>query len=204
MPQNYINSCSNYFSEYRVKLELAYASIDLVALDKAAEMLVTAHETDKSIFSCGNGGSAAISNHLACDHQKGVATNTRLRPKVVSLSSNVEIITAIGNDYGFGQIFSHSLNLHARAGDLLIAISSSGKSENIIQAVSKAKELGLKVIALTGFDGGDAKNLADISLHVNSKNYGVVEDVHQTLMHVLAQYIRSANVPSQLLEKIQF
>ena len=146
------------------------------------------------IFSCGNGGSAAISNHLVCDCMKGVRTNSWLKPRVNSLSATVELITAIANDIGVNDIFSHQLTSLASEGDVLIAISSSGASPNIIKALEAARDMKMSTIAMTGFSGGQAARLADISLHVDMENYGIVEDAHQSLMHILAQYLRHSHL----------
>jgi phosphoheptose isomerase len=109
---------------------------------------------------------------------------------VHSLSTTVELITAIVNDIGSEQMFTYQLESLGSTGDTLIAISSSGASPNIISALQWAKENGMKTIAMTGFSGGEAAEIADTSLHVPIDNYGVVEDVHQSLMHILAQFLR--------------
>ena len=155
----------------------------------SAEVLLEAYTRGAAVFSCGNGGSAAIANHLQCDHLKGIRAHTELSPRVVSLSTNVELLTAIANDIGYEEVFAYQLQSQARPGDVLIAISSSGRSANIVQALEWAHEHGLRTIAFTGFDGGGARVLAEIPLHVDCSNYGVIEDLHQALMHALAQYI---------------
>src|SRR5262249_26765492 len=114
------------------------------------------------------------------------------------------LLTAIGNDVSFAEVFSFQLRILGRPGDGLIAISSSGNSENIVQALRTAKELKMSTIALTGYDGGQAASLADINLHVDSQNYGVAEDGHQSIMHALAQYIRQAHMRSDLFGKRKF
>jgi D-sedoheptulose 7-phosphate isomerase len=164
--------------------------MDKKCIASAGELLLKAVGNGKRIFSCGNGGSAAISNHLVCDYVKNVRTNTSVQPKAFSLSGSSELITAIANDFSFDDVFSYQLESLAEEGDVLIAISSSGASLNIINAIKKAKEKGLTTIAMTGFDGGSAAKLADISLHVPAHNYGVVEDIHQSLMHILSQFLR--------------
>ena len=138
------------------------------------------------VYSCGNGGSAAIANHLVCDHCKLVRTDTALIPRIYSLSTTVEVITAIGNDLSYDEIFVYQLRALAKPGDALITISSSGDSENIVRAALWAKENGLPVISMTGFSGGRSADIADVNLHVAADNYGVIEDVHQSLMHLLA------------------
>lgn len=145
----------------------------------------------RDIFVCGNGGSASISEHLSCDHSKGIATNTRFFPRVHSLSSNMSLLTALANDNGYEEVFSAQLLLQAKKDDLLIVISSSGNSLNIIRALEVANALQMKTVALTGFNGGKAKEIASYNLHIPVNNYGIVEDSHQILMHILAQYIRT-------------
>ena len=117
------------------------------------------------MFSCGNGGSASIANHLQCDHVKGVRTGTDLTPRVMSLSANVELLTAIANDMAYEEIFAYQLQSQARPGDVLVVISSSGRSANIVHALTWARDHGLRTIALTGFDGGDAPGLLAEVVH---------------------------------------
>jgi phosphoheptose isomerase len=185
---------SLYFQRYHQEIARALASVDPVAIEKAAGILLDAYVRGASVFSCGNGGSASIANHLQCDHVKGVGNGTDLTPRVMSLTANVEILTAIANDLAFEEIFSHQLQLQARPGDVLFVISSSGRSANIVKALTWARASDLRTIALTGFDGGDARLLAEVAVHVGSANYGIVEDVHQTVMHALAQYIRQSRM----------
>ena len=131
------------------------------------------------VFACGNGGSAAIANHLQCDHVKGIRTGTDLPPGCMSLSTNVELLTAIANDIGYEDVFVYQLQSQARPGDVLIAVSSSGRSPNIVRALTWARDHGLRTIALTGFGGGDARAVAEVAIHVDGANYGIVEDLHQ-------------------------
>lgn len=189
-----------YAEAYFEQINTAHATVDRAALNAAADLLDQTVRARADVFSCGNGGSAAISNHLLCDCLKGVGNGTLLRPRVHSLASAVELITAISNDLSVEEIFALPLSSLAKAGDLLIVISSSGASRNIVRALETAAEMGVRTIALTGFDGGQAARMADVSLHVDSANYGVVEDVHQSLMHILAQNLRHANLsdPSAL------
>ena len=148
----------------------------------------------RMIYACGNGGSAAISGHMLCDFLKGIQTDTALRPRVVCLSSQLELITAIANDVGYGEVFAYQLKTMAEPGDVLISISSSGNSENIVRAIDWARQNGMGTIAMTGFSGGRSSKLADITLHVAAENYGIVEDVHQSMMHILAQYLRQSAI----------
>jgi phosphoheptose isomerase len=181
-----------YAREYSGLLGRAMASIDPVQFEKAAEMLTHAYVEDHAVFACGNGGSASIANHLQCDHVKGVRVGTGLRTRVVSLSTNVEILSAIANDIGYDAVFEYQLESQARPGDVLVVISSSGRSPNVVRALQWARTHAMPTIALTGFTGGPARELADASIHVDTHNYGVVEDAHQACMHLLAQYVRQS------------
>jgi D-sedoheptulose 7-phosphate isomerase len=193
-----------YWRSYSQRLAAAAAGVDLGRLAAAAARIRLALEKDGMIFACGNGGSAAIANHLQCDFAKGIHTDTDYRPRIVSLSANVESILAIANDISFADIFAHQLTVAARAGDLLIAVSSSGNSENIVRALDWARGNGLGTIALTGFAGGRAAAMAEINLHVPAHNYGICEDIHQSLMHTLAQFIRQAVMPPARIASVPF
>jgi phosphoheptose isomerase len=185
-------SMTSYFPAYADALASAARTVDASALDRAADVLVGAYIGGQTVFSCGNGGSAAIANHSECDHVKGVRSKTGLATRLVSLSNNVELMTAIANDIAFEDVFAYQLQSHARSDDVLVAISSSGRSPNIVRAIEWARGNGLRTIALTGFDGGEARNIAEVSIHVDCSNYGVIEDVHQSVMHALAQFIQQS------------
>ncbi len=184
--------CGTYSAGYFSELAHATASIDPVALDRAAAMLLEAHDRGAVVYSCGNGGSASIANHLQCDHMKGVGNGTALRPRVVSLSTNAELLTAIANDNGYENVFLYQLQAQARPGDVLFAISSSGRSPNIVRAIEWAREHEVRTLAFTGFTGGPARDLAEVAVHVACGNYGIVEDAHQAAMHAIAQFIRQS------------
>lgn len=193
-PNRPFDHAADYADAYFARLAEAAASVDRAALDRAAALITAAAQEGRRIYSCGNGGSAAIANHLVCDCLKGIRNESTLRPEVVSLSTTIELITAIGNDLGYDQIFSYQLESLGRPGDVLMAISSSGNSPNILAAIQAARAIGMTVIAMTGFDGGAAARMADVSLHVRAENYGLVEDIHQALMHLLAQFIRQQHL----------
>lgn len=199
----YLDAAS-YFSAYMEESIRAANSIAPSALERAEEILVDAYTSGRMVFSCGNGGSAAISNHLQCDHLKGIRAATDISPRVVSLTSNVELLSAIANDLGYEEVFSYQLQSQSAPGDVLVAVSSSGRSANIVRALSWACDHGLRTIALTGFDGGAARRIADVSLHVDAANYGVVEDLHQAVMHALAQSIRQSRMTTGTILKTVF
>jgi phosphoheptose isomerase len=203
-PSASVASASWYFDGYAEATSRAASSVDPAALDKAAAILLAAYTRGAWVFSCGNGGSAAIANHLQCDHAKGIRTATDLVPRVLSLSASVELLTAIANDIAYEDVFAYQLQSQAAAGDVLIAISSSGQSANIVRALTWARDHELHTIALTGFDGGDARTVADVSIHVDGANYGIVEDLHQAVMHALAQYIRQSRMPADAIARTRF
>ena len=203
-PSQKYSTAGAFVADYASAMAKALNSVRHGEIDRAVTALKRAIQADRLIFTCGNGGSAAIANHLTCDCSKGIASNTTLRPRVVSLSATVELITAIANDMAYPEVFAYQLKNAARPGDVLITISSSGDSENIIRALDWAGENGMTTIAMSGFSGGRSAQMADISLHVAAENYGVVEDVHQSLMHILAQYVRMSELPSELVQTLRF
>lgn len=201
-PDRRIETIVEYADIYLLAYSAGAAGIDRVALAKAASLIAGTIAAGGTIYACGNGGSAAIANHLLCDFSKNIQTDTQLKPRVVSLSSHTELMLAIGNDIEFSEIFSYQVRSWARPGDLLMTISSSGNSENIVRAIDWAKKNGVATLALTGFSGGRSKDLADVAVHVPANNYGIVEDLHQSIMHLLAQFVRQLNMePSEIAKK---
>src|SRR5580704_6817045 len=174
---------------YADALSRALLSIDWTQLNLAIEEIESVRVRRARLWVAGNGGSAAIADHLLCDWVKGTFTPSQLPIHVHSLVSNTALLTACANDFGYDASFSRQIEMQAQPGDVLICISSSGNSANILAGLRAASSMGLKTIAFTGFGGGEAVKLADINIHVAVHNYGVVEDCHQILMHNIAQYI---------------
>ena len=203
-PDRKYGSVADYMQDYFARLERAAASIEAPALERAAEILSAAFSRGSTLYTCGNGGSSAISDHFVCDHSKLLATDTDLAPRVVSLSSNMPMITAIANDLCYDDVFVYQLRMLAKAEDVLITVSSSGDSENVVRAHSWALENGLETIAMTGFSGGRSAALASVNLHVGADNYGVIEDTHQSLMHILGQFIRQSRMDERLVASRNF
>jgi D-sedoheptulose 7-phosphate isomerase len=144
------------------------------------------------VFLIGNGGSASKASHLAQDFSKGLIQNPNPsnRLKALSLTDNIPYITALGNDEGYENIFTGQLKIFANEGDYLLAISGSGNSKNIINAVNFAKSHNMTVIGVTGYDGGVLKKLSDISVHVNLNDMCMVESVHSMLFHYIVTNLR--------------
>jgi phosphoheptose isomerase len=197
-------SAASYFDAYAEELSRAAKSIEPASLERGAVILTEAYLRGARLFSCGNGGSASIANHMQCDHVKGIRTATDLRPQVLSLSTNVELLTAIANDTGYENTFVYQLQSQSVSGDVLVAISSSGRSDNIVRALTWARKAGLRTIAITGFGGGAARSVAEVCIHVDCTNYGIVEDLHQAIMHALAQFIRQSRMSADAVSTTVF
>jgi D-sedoheptulose 7-phosphate isomerase len=203
-PDEKFPDAASYTDAYFEQLASAAASVDRGRLAAAVAILDKAYERGATLFVCGNGGSAAISNHLACDHGKLLSTDTNLLPRVHSLAANIEVITAIANDIEYAEVFTHQLRLSGRQGDVVMTISSSGDSENVVRAIQWARDHQCDSIALTGFSGGRTGKLATVDLHVAADNYGVIEDVHQSLMHLMGQFMRQRRMSVDLIQQRKF
>lgn len=203
-PAERFESIGAYFEAYRSNVDAAYDSVSKEALEGVCQTIEQCYLDGNTVFVCGNGGSAAIANHFACDHGKGVRSDTALVPRVVSLSANLPLISALANDISYDEVFAYQLASLAKGGDVLVTISSSGDSENVVRAIQWASKNGLSTIAFTGFDGGRARSAATQGLHVDAQNYGVIEDVHQSLMQIVAQYIRQRHIDPGKLGSTKF
>ena len=184
-----MSSIGAFLTDYAARLGSSLAAVDHDALDAACKLVQTAAEGGHRVYSVGNGGSAAIADHLCCDWIKGTHVEGHPTIDSYSMTSNAALYSAIANDFGFEEVFEVQVGFLGKPGDVLIAISSSGNSPNILRAVDAAKRKGMATVGLSGFTGGKLKDRADVSLYVDAQNYGVVEDAHQALMHVIAQFI---------------
>jgi len=203
-PDGKYDGIAAFAEDYNGRLQSAAASVDRTRLAEAARLLEDAYQRGATVLACGNGGSAAIASGFVCDHAKLIQTDTSLVPKVVSLSDNIQMMTAIANDLSYDEVFVYQLRTIAGIGDVLVTVSASGDSENVVKAAQWARDNELEVIAFTGFKGGRTAGLATVHLHVEADNYGVVEDVHQSLMHILAQYIRQSRMSADLIANRKF
>jgi D-sedoheptulose 7-phosphate isomerase len=161
------------------------AEIDLSCLERAAVMLLTCQARGRVVFVVGNGGSAATASHFACDLSKGTRRDGPPTFHVVSLTDNVPLLTAWANDSGYERVFSEQLTALARPGDLLVAISASGNSPNVVAAVDAARSCGMAVVGLSGRSGGRLAHLVDALVTVPSDRIEVVEDAHLIVAHSL-------------------
>jgi D-sedoheptulose 7-phosphate isomerase len=182
----------DFVTGYFQEIQRCLASL---APDDVARFLACierAYQDDRQMYIIGNGGSAATASHMACDLAKNVypAASYVRRFRVTSLTDNVAIITAVANDCGYERIFSEQLTNLLQKDDLVVAISASGNSPNVVDALTLARARGARTAALLGFDGGVVKDMVDVALVVRSRDYGHVEDLHLVLNHLVAAWMR--------------
>ena len=193
-----MNNIDRFFTPDPVAFADAYLNylqsvlrrIDTVEIGRFIETLLDARKRGATIFFIGNGGSAATASHFANDLSNG--TNDYEKPfRAMSLTDNVPIITAIGNDFGYEQIFVRQLRILGKSGDVVVGISASGNSPNLLKAFDYALSAGIKTVAITAFDGGKMKAFADEGIHVptDPKEYGPAEDAHMVLDHLVGAYL---------------
>ena len=188
-----MKTASEFARDYLNGLKGVLDRLPLKPIDEIIQAIEQAQHERRQVFVIGNGGSAATASHMMNDLGKGTLGHKGDAPwarlRVIALTDNVSVMTAWANDTDYDRIFSEPLKNLAQRGDLLIAISASGNSPNIIAAVEAAKHLGAKVIGLAGFGGGKLSKMADVSFVVPSDEYGPVEDAHMILDHIITSYL---------------
>jgi D-sedoheptulose 7-phosphate isomerase len=184
-----------YITSYLEKLVSKINEIDVDTVVTIINHFIEASRNGSSIYVIGNGGSAATASHIANDFSGGLKLRGIENFNVVSLASNVPLLTAIANDVGYENIFYAQIFQKIKSSDILFAISCSGNSPNIIKAAKYANLVGTKVIGLTGFDGGELKEISNVNYHVSTDRgeYGLVEDLHMILDHIMYSYFISMN-----------
>jgi len=178
---------------YMAYLAKLCETLDFKALEIFVKELEDARQNNQTVFVIGNGGSAATASHIANDLGFGVRRHVENPLRVLSLTDNVPVLTALANDVGYEKIFTRQLQLYAKPGDKLIVISASGNSPNLIEATRWFKKSGGRVLGLLGFDGGEMLKLCDVAVLVVTPKgeYGPVEDVHMILDHLLHTWLWS-------------
>lgn len=184
----------NFTQQYFQDLKRAIDGLDRQKIKTIIEAVFDAYKNDKQIFVIGNGGSASTASHFACDLGKGTLKNiygiNEKRFRAISLTDNVATMAAYGNDMSFDDIFVQQLRNLLNEGDLVIGISGSGNSPNVVNAVLYAKEKGAKTIGLLGFQtGGKLAGLVDQAVVVDANHYGRIEDIHLVLCHIIADAV---------------
>lgn len=190
LDQFFTRDAAEFARRYMRYLGSVLNSIDPESIARFIETLLAARKSGATVFFVGNGGSAATASHFAND--LAIGTNSYEQPfRVVSLADNQAIITALANDFGYEEVFVRQLKVLGRKGDVVVAISASGNSPNLIRAFEYAKTAGIRTVALTAFDGGKMKQMADEVVHVPTapKEYGPAEDAHMVLDHLVSAYL---------------
>jgi D-sedoheptulose 7-phosphate isomerase len=181
-------------SAYLQAVEKALSTVSMTAFARAVEVLEDARARQADVYVMGNGGSAALAAHLACDFVKGTASPDRPPLRVRSLADNVPTLTAWANDVSYERAFAEQLSALARPLDVVIAVSVTGRSKNILAGLGAARRSGTTTVGLLGREQGPAVELVDTRLHVDSDDYGVVETVHLALVHALTAVLRDKAV----------
>lgn len=190
LDQLFTRDAAEFSRRYMHYLTGVLNSIDPESIARFIGTLLAARKNGATVFFIGNGGSAATASHFAND--LAIGTNSYEQPfRVISLTDNQAVITALANDFGYEEVFARQLRVLGQKGDVLVAISASGNSPNLIRAFEYAKTAGIKTVALTAFDGGKMKQMADEVVHVPTapKEYGPAEDAHMVLDHLVGSYL---------------
>ncbi len=184
-------SIEGHVSDYLEQLRGALDALPRDRLNALGETLFRAYRNNKQVFILGNGGSSSTASHMAADLAKNTIGPNMKRFRIVSLNDNAAIVTALANDLGYEHVFSEQLTNLVQAGDVLIVVSASGNSPNVLNAMRYARSRSAEVVGLLGFSGGAAAALSDIPLVVPSDHYGVIEDIHLIIDHILVDYFRA-------------
>jgi D-sedoheptulose 7-phosphate isomerase len=182
----------SFTEDYRKQLIDTLAGLDLTKVDQAIEWLKEARDQQRHIFVCGNGGSASTASHFACDIVKGASYNRQSRFRIMALTDSLPTLTAYSNDVGYDCVFAEQLKNFAEPGDVVMAISGSGNSPNVLRAVEYAHSAGCKTIALTGRDGGKLGQLAQLNIQACVPHMGRIEDAHIIVCHMIGYYFMDA------------
>jgi D-sedoheptulose 7-phosphate isomerase len=181
---------SDKFIKYTASISEVLQKADFDKINILAESLLTAWQENRKVFICGNGGSAANALHITNDLVYGAAKDKEKGIRAIALTGDISVITCIANDVSYEDIFSRQLEVHAQSGDILIALSGSGNSPNIIKAIISAKEIGMKTFAILGFSGGKSLHLADVPIHFPINDMQISEDMQLIVGHMVMQWLR--------------
>jgi len=189
---------SNAFPyEYKAGVLQAIETIDLEKVGRAIEIFKQARREGRRIFVCGNGGSAATASHFACDVVKGASYGRAARFRIMALVDSLPTLTAYSNDVGYECVFAEQLKNFAEPGDVVMAISGSGNSPNVLRAMEYGNSIGCRTIAVTGRNGGELGRLAELNLQVAHPHMGRIEDAHMILLHMICYYFMDTEAPEQ-------
>lgn len=180
---------SGFFSDYSKRLSQVMANSDWSGVAELAQAMQTCWREGRDVYFCGNGGSAGNAVHLANDYLYGIAKRTGGGMRVHALSANPAVITCLANDTGYENIYSEQLAVFGRPGDLLVALSGSGNSPNIVNVLKQASASGVKSFAILGYTGGECKELADVAIHFPVDDMQIAEDLQLIIGHMLMQWL---------------
>lgn len=184
---------NQFFTNYALRLNELLLEYDWSAVSLLAQDMQTAWRAGRQVFFCGNGGSAGNAIHLANDFVYGVAKKTGGGVRALSLSANPAVMTCLANDVGYDHIFSEQLAVQGQSGDLIIALSGSGNSPNIVNVLKTAQKMQIKSYAILGYTGGICKQLADVPIHFNIHDMQISEDMQLIVGHMLMQWLCAEN-----------
>lgn len=176
---------------YVRRVQSMLEALDVEAVAQATRLVLSSYGQGRTVFICGNGGSASTASHMAADLGKNTVAEGRARLRVISLNDNMAWLSAVANDLGYENVFVEQMANLLRAEDVLIALSVGGDSENVVRAAEYARAHGGRVIALTGAGGGRLAERADVAVRLAGRGYGPVEDGHLILNHVFTEALRS-------------
>ena len=182
----------SFVENYKTELLKAIDAIDLGKVGQAIEWFREARDAGRTIFVCGNGGSASTASHMVCDIVKGASFNRPSRFRMMALTDSLPTITAYSNDVSYEVVFVEQLKNFAQPGDLVMAISGSGNSPNVVRALEYANATGCRTIAMTGRDGGKLGPLAQLNIQVSVPHMGRIEDAHFIACHMIAYHFMEA------------
>jgi D-sedoheptulose 7-phosphate isomerase len=178
----------NFPEHYKTELLKAVETIPLEKVATAIEWFKEARAAGRHIFVCGNGGSASAASHFACDMVKGASYGRASRFRILALTDSLPTLTAYANDVSYDAVFAEQLKNFAQPGDLVLAISGSGNSPNVVRAIELANSIGCRTIVLTGRDGGKLGSLAQLGIQVPVPHMGRIEDSHMIVLHMICYY----------------
>ncbi len=181
-----MKSYENEIKEYYKELSDTLLKLDYQQISEAMNVLVNCYENGGTVYVMGNGGSSATASHMVCDFNKGVSMKKSKKFNFVCLSDNTPILTALANDLSYDDVFAYQIEKILTKDDLVLAISGSGNSKNIIKACEVAKRAGVKIIGMTGYDGGKLYKMADYHLHAPINDMMKAEDIHMSFDHMMA------------------
>lgn len=186
-----MDDLNGFLASYYERFAKALLEFDKSPLNDVLAVFDAVTEAGGTVWVAGNGGSAAIADHTVCDCSKGTHVDGHPPFRTISLTANVAMLTALGNDISYDAVFSEQLKYYLKPGDAVLLVSSSGNSPNVVNACAYANAQGVPTIAFVGFKGGKLAETARHVVHIAVENYGIVEDTHQSLIHALTQYMKA-------------